>query len=236
MEKPDDIDEIEGDTRISEIPAAARELNQDKEPQSLNIYPGGEKEGVELMAFARRILRFLSQENKNFIKYLTTPPFGPQILSKNNIKIHIETGMFYVDNRTTGESLYNFLQIQQDAVNEILSNTENDADDLRTNSILKFLFYNFNTLRVSGGKKPLLLRHSQISDDEFAPEKLQNKSWSYFVESLIEILNDDIKYGDAMKNEAESNVTDKTINNLDYCKDTYNLAFNDIVINLKTAR
>ena len=53
MEKPDDIDEIEGDTRISEISAAARELNQGKEPQSLKFYPGGEKEGVELMAFAR---------------------------------------------------------------------------------------------------------------------------------------------------------------------------------------
>ena len=141
--------------------------------------------------------------------------------------------MFYVDNRTTGESLYNFQEFQQDTTkkllkvkfnidgdlryyfNEILSNIENDADDLQTNSISKFLFYNFNTLRVSGGKKPLQFRHSQISDDEFALEKVQSKSWSYFVESLIEILNDDIKCGDAIKNEVESNVIDKTINNLD---------------------
>ena len=159
--------------------------------------------------------------------------------------------MFYVDNRTIGESLYNFLEIQQDTTkkllkvklnidgdfryyfNEILLNIENDADDLRANSISKFLFYNFNTLRVTGRKKPLLLRHSQISYNEFALEKFQSKSWSYFVESLIEISNDDIKYGDAIKNEAESNVIDKTIDNLDYCKGTYNRAFNDIAINLK---
>ena len=52
---------------------------------------------------------------------------------------------------------------------------------------------------------------------------------------MIEISNDDIEYGDAIKNEAKSNVIDKTIDNLDYCKDIYNRAFIDIAINLKTA-
>ena len=142
--------------------------------------------------------------------------------------------MFYVNNRTTGESLYNFSQIQQDNTKkllkvklnidgdleycfaEILSNIENDEDNLRTNSISKLLFYNFNTLRVSGGKKPLLLRHSKISDDEFALERLQSKSWSYFIESLIEIFKDDMKYGEAIENEVESDIIKNTIDNLDY--------------------
>ena len=166
MEKPDDIDEVDDDASISEIRTAARELNRGKEPQSLTFYLDGKKEGVELMAFAKRRLGFLSQENENFIKYLTIPLFDPQILSNNNIKILIKTGMgmFYVNNRTTGESLYNFLQIQQDTTkkllkvklnidgdlryyfNEILSNIDNDVDDLQTNSISKFLFYNFNIL------------------------------------------------------------------------------------------
>ena len=166
MEKPDDIDEVDDDASISEIRTAARELNRGKEPQSLKFYLDGKNEGVELMAFAKRRLGFLSQENENFIKYLTIPLFDPQILSNNNIKILIKTGMgmFYVNNRTTGESLYNFLQIQQDTTkkllkvklnidgdlryyfNEILSNIDNDVDDLQTNSISKFLFYNFNIL------------------------------------------------------------------------------------------
>ena len=124
--------------------------------------------------------------------------------------------MFYVNNRTTGESLHN-LQIQQDNTkkllnvelnidgdleyyfNKILSNIENDEDDLRTNSISKFFFHNFNTLRVRGGKKPLLLRHSKMSDDEFALERLQSKSWSYFIESLIEISNDDVNMAKQLK-------------------------------------
>ena len=80
-----------------------------------------------------------------------------------------------------------------------------------------------------------MLRHSQISDDEYALEKLQNKSWSYFVESLIEISNDNVKCGEAIKNKAESNITEKTIENLDYCKDTYNRAFTDTAIHFKSA-
>ena len=148
--------------------------------------------------------------------------------------------MFYFDNRKTGETLYNFLQTQQDTskkllrvklnidgdlqyyFNEIFSNIENDADDLRTKNISKFLFYNFNTFRVSGRKNPLLLRHSQTPDDEYTLEKLQNKSWSNFVESLTKTSNGDVKYGEAIKNEAESNIIEETIDNLDYCKYTYN--------------
>ena len=239
IEKTDDIVKAEDDADIAELRMVARELNHGKEPQKLKLFSGGEKEGMELIAIARCRLGFLSQENKKFIKYLTTPIFGPQILSKNNIKIHLETGTFYVNNRMTGESLYNFLQIQQDNTkkllkvklnidgdleyyfNEILSNIEND-DDFRTNSISKFLFYNLNTLRVCEGKKPLLLRHSKMSDDEFALERFQSKSWSYFIESLIDISNDDMKYVKAIENEVESDIIEKTIDNLDYCKDTYN--------------
>ena len=251
MEKTDDIAEAEDDADVSKIRMAARELNRGKEPQSLNFFSGGEKEGVECFAFARHRLRFLKDEKEKFIKYLTTLPFGPQILSKNNIKIHLETVMFYVNNRTTGESLYKFIQIQQNNnkkllkvklnidgdleyyFNEILSNIENDEDNLRTNSISKFLFYNFNTLRVSGGKKPLLLRHSNISDDEFALERLQSKSWSYFIDTLIEISNDDMKYGEAIKNEAESDIMEKTIDNLDYYKNTYNRSYDDVAKHFK---
>ena len=253
MEKPNDIEKTEEDAGTAKIRNVVKELNRGKELQSLKFYSDG-VERVELMAFARCRIGFLSQKNENFIKYLTSPPYGPQILAKYNIKIHIEIGMFYVDNRTTGESLYNFLQTQQDTskkllrvklnidgdltyyFNEILSNIEKDADDLQTNSISKFFFYNFNMFRVSSGKNPLLLRHSQTSDDEYALEKLPNKSWSYFVESLTEISNDDVKYGEAIKNEAESNIIEKTVDNLDYCKDTYNQAFTDTAIHFKTVQ
>ena len=84
MEKTDDIAEAEDGADVSKIRMAARELNRGKEPQSLNFFSGGEKEGVERFAFARHRLRFLNEEKEKFIKYLTTLPFGPQILSKNS--------------------------------------------------------------------------------------------------------------------------------------------------------
>ena len=80
MEKTDDIAEAEDDADVSKIRMVARELNRGKEPQSLNFFPGGEKEGVERFAFARHRLRFFNEEKEKFIKYLTTLPFGPQTL------------------------------------------------------------------------------------------------------------------------------------------------------------
>ena len=147
MEKPGDFEELGEDASISEIQTAATELNQGKELQSLKFYSEGEK-CVELLVYARRRIVSLSEENEALIKYLSLLLYSPQILAKNNIKIHIETGMFYVDNRATGESLYNFLKIQDDTTkkllkvkinidgdlkhyfNEILSNIANDVDDL----------------------------------------------------------------------------------------------------------
>ena len=108
MEKPDDIAEVEEDADTSEIQNAARELNRGIEPKSLRFYFGGEKEGADLLATARQRLGSLRDESESFIKYLISSPYSPQILAENNMKIHIETGMIFVDNRTTGESLYNF--------------------------------------------------------------------------------------------------------------------------------
>ena len=98
---------------------------------------------------------------------------------------------------------------------------------MRTNSISKFLFYNFNTLLVSSGRKPLLLRHLQIADNEYALERLQNKSWPYFIETLLEVSNNDVNYNNIEKTE-ERDIIDKTVNNLNDCKDKYNKAFIDI--------
>ena len=109
-----------------------------------------------------------------------------------------------------------------------------DVDDLRTNSTSKFLFYNFNMLRLSDGEKPLLLRHSQIAHDECTLEKLQNKSWQCFVETLLKVSNQDIKYS-VIKNQRERNIVDKTVNNLNYCKNIYNTAFIDITTYLRQA-
>ena len=229
------------DPDLSEMQAAARELSQGKVPRALKFFSGGEKEGAELLAHARNIFGLLSDENKAFLTYLTSSVLGCQLLTRNKMKIHIESHNFFIDNGSTGESLYDFLSVQEDNtkrilkvkinpnydfeyyVREILSGITNDADDLKmNNSTSKFLFY--NTLRVTQGKKPLKLRHSQIADDEYTLEKLQNKDWQYFIVTLLEISNEDIRFSD-FENEGEHDIIDKTLNNITICKETYNTAF-----------
>ena len=178
------------------------------------------------------------------------PPYGHRVLAENKIKIHIKSGIFFVNYETTMESLYNFLTVQEGTtkkllkvkinidgdldyyLKEVVLNITNDLDNLRANSISKFLFYNFNTLRVSSRKRPLLLRHSQIADDEYVLEKLQNKSWPYFMETLIEFSNKNVARDDIC-NEGEHDIIDKTVDKLNDCKRMYNLAFIDIGKHLK---
>ena len=175
---------------ISEIKTAICKLTPGEEPKQLKSYSGGEKEALQLIAITRQRVGILSEESKAFLNYLTIN--GRRILAENKIKIHIESGFFFINNIVTEESIYDFLAVQEDDtkkslrlninidgdldyyLREIISYTRDDVDDLRTNSVSKFLFYNFNTFRVSDGLEPLPLRHAQIADDEFAPKKLQS--------------------------------------------------------------
>ena len=111
-----------------------------------------------------RKVGILNKSNKKFIGYLTTK-YGEFVLSKNKIKIHLESGQIFQDNNLSNESLYDFLSLQQDStkkelditipvaddfnvyVREILTEVLDDDFDLQTNSTSKFLFYNFNTFR-----------------------------------------------------------------------------------------
>ena len=81
----------------------AKELNRGRETEKLKFYSGSPREASALIAAATHRVWSLSEENKSFPEYLTKPPFGPEALYKNNIKIHIETGHIYVDNQTGGE-------------------------------------------------------------------------------------------------------------------------------------
>ena len=151
----------------------------------------------------------------------------------------------------TGESLYDFLNLQQDIkkkelkieipvgndfgvyVREILSEVVDDDFDLLTNSTSKFLFYNFNTARqILERKKPLKIRHSQILDNETAIKIVQSHNWQYFIERLLQISNNDsevdpieFKDDEAFKDYL---LIEKSQEKLNYCKRFYEEVFNDI--------
>ena len=88
-------------------------------------------------------------ETKAFVEYLTSD-YAREILAKNKIKIHLDTGNIYRDNTNLGKSIYDFLLAQKNEakklldyeinftinfdsyINEIINPITDDGDDLHT--------------------------------------------------------------------------------------------------------
>ena len=224
-------------------------LKDGNEPIDLDFFCGGEKNKQKLYETATKNIGVLNNSNKKFIDYLTSK-YGDFVLSKNKIKIHLESGQIFHDNNITNESFYDFLNNQQDLnkkelditipigndfnvyVREILTDVVDDDYDLQTNPTSKFLFYNFNTLRQIQRLPPLTVRHSQIAEDEFAMKIVQSHNWQYFIETLLHISNGEIDIGDYdLQNDDEFDdyvIIQKTLQNLNYCKRFYEEVFDDI--------
>ena len=224
-------------------------LKDGNEPIDLDFFCGGEKNKQKLYENATKNIGVLNNSNKKFIDYLTSK-YGDFVLSKNKIKIHLESGQIFHDNNITNESFYDFLNNQQDLnkkelditipigndfnvyVREILTDVVDDDYDLQTNPTSKFLFYNFNTLRQIQRLPPLTVRHSQIAEDEFAMKIVQSHNWQNFIETLLHISNNEINIDDFnLQNDEVFHdylIIQKTQQNLNYCKNFYEEVFNDI--------
>ena len=237
-------DEVK-DFDITESTAVANR----EEVVSLEFFePGGSWQ--KLVEAALKNVGELNKSNDEFLKYLSSN-FGKFILAKNKMKIHLETGNIYIEGKSTGESLYNFLRNQEDItkkeliidipiqnnfnkyVQEILTNIVDDDYDLQTNSTSKFLFYNFNNIRQHVERKtPFPVIHSEIIGNEAGLETVQNYNWQYFIEKIIGISNnekllerDDFKDDEAFEDYL---IIEKTQKNLNYCKEFYNGVYDDI--------
>ena len=215
----------------------------------LEFFSGGGNH-QKLFENAIKNVGVLSESNEKFLKYLSSN-FGRFILNKNKMKIHLESGKIFFEDKSTSESLYDFLKVQQDIkkkeltiniavqddfssyVREILSEIVDDDYDLQTNSTSKFLFYNFNNVRVHIERRPAIkVRHSEILENEEALKVIQNHNWQYFIETLLEISNneslidrDDFKDDEAFEDYL---IIEKTQENLKYCKRFYEEVFDDI--------
>ena len=192
----------------------------------------------------------LNKSNQEFLRYLSSN-FGKFILAKNKMKIHLESGKIFIDNKSTGESLYDFLKNQEDDtkkelivdipiqsdlnkyVREILTEIVDDDYDLQNNSTSKFLFYNFNNVRVGIERKvPLPIKHSEIIANEEGLKAIQNYNWQYFIETILKISNgerllerDNFKDDEAFEDYL---IIEKTQENLNYCKEFYNAIYDDL--------
>ena len=214
-----------------------------------DFYVGGDKNSKKLMANAVFNIGQLNDSNIMFLEFLSSG-FSRNILLKNKLKIHLESGQFFHNNIITNESIYDFLSKQQDEtkkellievpsgddfevyVRELLTNVKDDEYDLHTNSTAKFLFYYFNTYRLINRLNPLTIRHSQIITNKQAISILQTNNWQYFVEQLLHIANGEINSDDFdLDNDQEFekyNIIEKTSDNINYCRQFYEEVFNDI--------
>ena len=186
----------------------------------------------------------LNESNENFLDYLSSD-FANEILSKNKMKIHLESGNIYYNNLNIRVSIYDFMIAQQDEtkkiidfeldidddfefyLNEVINGTTDDKFDIDTNSTSKFLLYHFNNLRRDFGEVAYKIRHTIISNDLHALEKLQSTNWPYFIDRLLEISKRNItelnlfNFEQNQNNREQLRIINDTIGNLKTCKSYY---------------
>ena len=149
----------------------------------------------------------MTTENINFIEFLQSE-YCNEILQNNDFKIHIETGNIYYDDKDTNESIFEFIQNQQNTSKGIIRYdfkfdrnfreyfrwilNEFDAQKKTTFDVLahkntKFLVYRYNDLKALGGEELIKIRHSIVTDNYLVAEEIQNQDWQYFIERVLEV-------------------------------------------------
>ena len=97
------------------------------------------------------------ESNENFLDYLLSD-FGREVLSKNKMKIHLDSGNIYYNDLNMKESIYDFMIAKQDEtkkfvdfnldinddfhlyLNEVIIGTTDDKFDIDTHSTQNFCF------------------------------------------------------------------------------------------------
>ena len=74
-----------------------KELNEGKLPEELKFFSGGTTGSNELRFHALQNIGMLNESNEHFLDYLSSD-FAREILSKNIMKIHLDTGNIYYNN------------------------------------------------------------------------------------------------------------------------------------------
>ena len=189
--------------------------------------------------------------NQDFLEYLATDECQ-DALERDGITIQVPTGDIFINNENKGESLYTFLNNQQDTTKQEIPLDFTYDDDLTdymtkylpainefdevkydflTNKNSKFLFHLFNKFQEDIGKPKFPIRHSVLTDDNYALKKLQDRNWAYFINRIIEFSQGFINLDDET-DQTEINILTRTRANFEIVKNFYNELFNSVGINL----
>ena len=169
-DKKADIDVALPKITIPNTQKMFKELNNGKLPEGLKLFSGGTDGSNELRFHSLQNIGTLKKSNEHFSDYLSSD-FARKVLSKNKIKIHLDTGNIYYNNLNMRESLYSFIHVLQDKTkiiidfdldsnndfqfysNQVIVGVTDDKFDIDTHSTSKFLFYHFHNLRRDLGEE-----------------------------------------------------------------------------------
>ena len=152
---------------------------------------------------------------------------------------------FFHDNVNTGKNFYNFFSDQEDEtkkfvnlnlnlsrylehyIREILSGTTDDRFELHKNATAKFLFHRFNNFRQWFGLSKFQLRHSQVSEEDYALKALQNKNWEYVIKTCLEVSTEQVGISSFL-NPDEISILSQLSENLHIFKEHYHSVYHAI--------
>ena len=187
----------------------------------------------------------LTEENLKFIEFLQSE-YCRKIFETNNLKIHIETGNIYYQDRDTNESIFHFIQNQQNITKGVIRKdfkfssdykdyyqwilNQFDAHEKTNYDLLsfqntKFLVYRYNDILLSGGNEIIKIRHSQLTDDYLATSEIQNQDWQYFIERILELSTQPNSIN------PQETMLKNTIENITVAKEIYKMTFDTIANN-----
>ena len=167
------------------------------------------------------------------------------ILENNKLKIHVDSGKIFYENEDTNESIFNFILAQNNPisgyiernisfdqdyktyfqwVSSAFSETEKNKLDISTNVNSKFLFYRFNDLLQQQSKKTKRIKHSVVTKDYIAGEKIQDTSWKYLIESILRYA----EKSNSNYSDTEQSFVIDTKENIEILKKTYDELFRQI--------
>ena len=127
-------------------------------------------------------------------------------MQSNDLKIHIETGNLYYNDRDTNESIFDFMKNQQNNSKGVINYDlkfdgsykhyfkwilneyeapEKTKYDIFTFQNAKYLVYRFNDYQNSVDGPLIKIRHSVVTDNYLAAEEIQNENWQYFIQRTI---------------------------------------------------
>ena len=229
----------------------SKQVDDDNIPAELQFFNGG-VEQVNVL-YDRLNSKGLVQGNEEFVEFLATDDCQ-DALQRDGISIHIPTGDIFINNQNTEESIYSFLDNQQDEtkkdipldfsyddnLNDYMTKylpAINDYDEVKydflANKNSKFLFNLFNKYQENRGRKKLPVKHTKVSADDYALKKLQDRNWPYFVNRIIEFSQGVYDINDIKTTDAEEvNILNNTRTNFEITKNLYNELLTSVGINL----